>query len=103
MPLRPAARSIGAKASRSNGASPPPAAKGARAPPRPVQGVRAPGGGDWGWMLELDGMAFGASRERLLRALARRMPEAALGREAGGFILGRDGGDAPPLRPPLAP
>ncbi|OGA13537.1 MAG: hypothetical protein A3D95_15885 [Betaproteobacteria bacterium RIFCSPHIGHO2_12_FULL_69_13] len=78
------------------------AAKSVSTPPLTVQGVRALGEGDWGWMLELDGMAFGASRERLLRALARRMPEAALVREAGGFILGRDGGDARQLGPLVA-
>src|SRR3989304_3610707 len=98
MPLRPAARSIGAKASRSNGAS--------RASPRKASRRRSrrgkAGGGAGGGMLELEGVAVGASRERLLRALARRMPEAALVREAGGFILGRDGGDARQLGPLVA-
>jgi GNAT superfamily N-acetyltransferase len=57
---------------------------------------------DWGWVLELDEAAFGASRERLLRALARRLPEAALVIEPEAFLLGRDGRQARQLGPLVA-
>jgi GNAT superfamily N-acetyltransferase len=57
-------------------------------------------------ILQMDARAFGASRERLLRALARRLPQAALvaekdGRLAG-FLLGRDGREASQLGPLVA-
>jgi len=57
---------------------------------------------DWAWILELDSAAFGASRERLLRALARRLPQAALVVEGRGFLLGRDGRQANQLGPLVA-
>jgi len=78
------------------------AAKSVSTPPLTVQGVRALGEGDWGWMLELDGMAFGASREMLLRSLAQRLPEAALVVEGRGFILGREGREARQVGPLIA-
>lgn len=64
--------------------------------------VRALREGDWRWILELDRAAFGASRERLLRALAARLPEAALVGEGEGFVLGRDGREAAQLGPLVA-
>jgi GNAT superfamily N-acetyltransferase len=61
---------------------------------------------DWPGILELDGRAFGASRERLLRNLALRLPEAALVAESGGvlagFVLGRDGREARQIGPLVA-
>lgn len=62
--------------------------------------------GDWAQILELDRPAFGASREALLRALAARLPEAALVAERGkkicGYLLGRDGREARQLGPLVA-
>lgn len=61
---------------------------------------------DWQQVLALDAPAFGASRERLLRALARRLPAAALVAERegkfAGFLLGRDGRRATQLGPLVA-
>jgi len=61
---------------------------------------------DWPEMLALDARAFGASRERLLRALAARLPQAALVAEENGklagFLLGRDGREARQLGPLVA-
>ena len=61
---------------------------------------------DWRAVLELDRPAFGASRETLLRALAARLPEAALVAERDGviegFLLGRDGRQARQLGPLVA-
>jgi ribosomal protein S18 acetylase RimI-like enzyme len=58
---------------------------------------------DWPALLQLDARAFGASRERVLRALAQRLPEAALvaaeGGALAGFLLGRDGREARQLGP----
>ena len=51
--------------------------------------------------LDLDRQAFGASRERLLRDLARRLPQAARF-TAKGFILGREGREATQLGPLVA-
>lgn len=65
-------------------------------------GVRALRQSDWDWMLELDAVAFGTRRERLLRALARRLPEAALVLQGKGFLLGRDGREAHHLGPLIA-
>jgi GNAT superfamily N-acetyltransferase len=69
-------------------------------------GVRALREADWPWLLELDARAFGASREPLLRALAARLPGAALVADgpAGpqGFLLGRDGREASQLGPLVA-
>jgi len=75
------------------------------APERPA-GVRALRADDWPGLLELDGRAFGASREPLLRALAARLPEAALVFDRGGgvegYLLGRDGREASQLGPLVA-
>ena len=61
---------------------------------------------DWPGLLALDRPAFGASREPLLRALAARLPEAALVAERDGrlegWLLGRDGHDARQLGPLVA-
>ncbi len=61
---------------------------------------------DWRQVLALDEPAFGASREQLLRALARRLPAAALVAEregeVSGFLLGRDGRQAAQLGPLVA-
>lgn len=65
-------------------------------------GVRAMRDRDWNWILELDSLAFGASRERLLRALAQRLPQAALVSEGKGFLFGRDGREASQLGPLVA-
>jgi ribosomal protein S18 acetylase RimI-like enzyme len=63
-------------------------------------------GADWPQILALDLRAFGASREPLLRALAARLPEAALVAEHGekicGYLLGRDGREARHLGPLVA-
>ena len=62
--------------------------------------------GDWPQILALDLPAFGANREALLRALAARLPEAALVAKRGdkicGFLLGRDGREARQLGPLVA-
>jgi GNAT superfamily N-acetyltransferase len=76
------------------------------APERAAQ-VRALRQGDWPRLLALDAQAFGASREPLLRALAARLPEAALvaGSADGaldGYLLGRDGREASHLGPLVA-
>jgi GNAT superfamily N-acetyltransferase len=72
--------------------------------PAPLgDGVRALEVEDWRWILELDRAAFGASREMLLRALARRLPEAALvSKGEKGFVLGRDGREARQVGPVVA-
>jgi GNAT superfamily N-acetyltransferase len=57
---------------------------------------------DWPGILQLDREAFGASRERLLRALHRRLPQAALVVEGDGFVLGRDGREARHIGPLVA-
>jgi ribosomal protein S18 acetylase RimI-like enzyme len=61
---------------------------------------------DWPQILALDLPAFGASREALLRALAARLPQAALvaarGEEICGYLLGRDGREARQLGPLVA-
>lgn len=64
--------------------------------------VRALLESDWSWILELDAAAFGASRAPLLRALAARLPAAALVVPAEGFLLGRDGRQATQLGPLVA-
>jgi GNAT superfamily N-acetyltransferase len=51
--------------------------------------------------LALDREAFGADRSRLLRALAARLPQAALSLP-GGFVLGREGREAHQLGPLVA-
>jgi len=61
---------------------------------------------DWPELLALDARAFGASRERLLRSLAARLPQTALVAEENGilagFLLGRDGREARQLGPLVA-
>lgn len=65
--------------------------------------VRGLSDADWPALLALDARAFGASRERLLRALAARLPQAALvaweGGELQGFLVGRDGREAHQIGP----
>jgi hypothetical protein len=51
--------------------------------------------------LRLDREAFGASRERVLRDLARRLPQAALASERG-YVLGREGREALQIGPLVA-
>jgi GNAT superfamily N-acetyltransferase len=69
-------------------------------------GVRPIAAGDWPAIVELDEQVFGASRGRLLEALALRLPEAALAAERDGrlvgFLLGRDGREARQLGPLVA-
>jgi hypothetical protein len=72
----------------------------------PVSEVRPLLPRDWAPLLALDLQAFGASRERLLRNLALRLPAAALivereGRFTG-FVLGRDGREANQIGPLVA-
>lgn len=57
---------------------------------------------DWTEILELDREAFGASRERLLRALRERLPEAAFIAPGKGFVLGRDGRETRQIGPLVA-
>ena len=57
---------------------------------------------EWSYVLELDRRAFGASRERLLRDLARRLPQAARAIPGKGFVLGREGREALQLGPLVA-
>lgn len=57
---------------------------------------------DWPWILDMDRAAFGGNRAPILRALARRLPAAALVMDGEGFILGRDGRDFPQLGPLVA-
>jgi GNAT superfamily N-acetyltransferase len=68
--------------------------------------VRALEARDWTQALALDAPAFGASREPLLRALAARLPQAALVAERDGRIegiaFGRDGREANQLGPVVA-
>ena len=52
-------------------------------------------------VLDLDRRAFGASREAVLRDLARRLPQAALFQE-NGYLLGREGREALQLGPLVA-
>jgi GNAT superfamily N-acetyltransferase len=54
---------------------------------------------DWNTILELDRAAFGLSREKVLRDLYRRLPQAAFMIEEQGFVLGRDGREAAQIGP----
>jgi GNAT superfamily N-acetyltransferase len=56
---------------------------------------------NWRQALELDAEAFGGDREWLLRALQKRLPDAALGTPEG-FVLGRDGREARQVGPLVA-
>jgi ribosomal protein S18 acetylase RimI-like enzyme len=68
--------------------------------------VRALRAQDWDAVLAMDCAAFGASREKLLRALSARLPAAALVYEQAnrirGFVLGRDGRESRQLGPLVA-
>lgn len=64
--------------------------------------TRPPRDSDWRWILELDRSAFGGSREPVLRALARRLPAAALVIEGQGFVFGRNGREARQVGPVVA-
>jgi hypothetical protein len=61
---------------------------------------------DWPLLLMMDRAAFGASRETLLRALWKRLPEAGLVFKSGnairGFLLGREGRESRQLGPLVA-
>jgi ribosomal protein S18 acetylase RimI-like enzyme len=61
---------------------------------------------DWPGILLLDREAFGASREKVLRDLARRLPAAARvaehGGEIAGYVLGREGREARQVGPLVA-
>lgn len=57
---------------------------------------------DWNEVLRLDREAFGASRERMLRALHQRLPQSALVVEGKGFVFGRDGREARQIGPLVA-
>lgn len=78
----------------------------ALASPERASGVRPLRDADWPALLALDARAFGASRERVLRSLAARLPQAALvAEESGalaGYLLGRDGRGARQLGPLVA-
>jgi len=80
-----------------------PSSPGTIVPGREIRPIEA---ADWPAILELDRRAFGASRERLLRSLAARLPGAALvARQEGtlaGFLLGREGREARQLGPLVA-
>jgi len=71
-----------------------------------IDGIRSLAARDWPQILALDAAAFGASRERLLRALAARLPDAALVLEQAGnvrgYLLGREGREARQLGPLVA-
>lgn len=71
-----------------------------------ASGIRPLAERDWPRILALDASAFGANRARLLRALAARLPPAALvleqAGEIRGFLLGRDGREARQLGPLVA-
>ncbi len=73
-----------------------------RTPARVHGEVRPIRDSDWAQILELDHAAFGASREKVLRALHRRLPQAALIAEGRGFVFGRDGREARQLGPLIA-
>jgi ribosomal protein S18 acetylase RimI-like enzyme len=72
----------------------------------PVSDVRPLLPKDWPALLKLDSRAFGASRERLLRNLASRLPAAALvverDGELAGYVLGREGREANQIGPLVA-
>ena len=61
---------------------------------------------DWEKVLSLDALAFGGSREVVLRNLAARQPKAALvaerNGEIGGFVLAREGREAMQVGPLVA-
>jgi len=70
----------------------------------PVSGIQSLE--DWSQVLSLDLVAFGGSREVVLRNLAARQPKLALmakrGGEAAGFILAREGREALQIGPLVA-
>jgi GNAT superfamily N-acetyltransferase len=69
--------------------------------PRATRSDRKKVPGTFSGLLELDRRAFGASRERLLRDLARRLPQAAIFSDKG-YVLGREGREALQLGPLVA-
>jgi GNAT superfamily N-acetyltransferase len=70
-------------------------------PSRPDRRVRRIVDSDWERILRLDLEAFGAGREKLLRNLHGRCPEAALVCEEG-FVLGREGRESRHVGPLVA-
>lgn len=71
-----------------------------------IEGIRKLESKDWREILSLDAVAFGGSREAVLRNLAARQPKAALvaernGRVAG-FVLAREGREAMQVGPLVA-
>jgi GNAT superfamily N-acetyltransferase len=64
--------------------------------------LRPIGDSDWHEIQRLDREAFGAGRERLLRALRERLPQAALIVEGAGFVFGREGRQARQIGPLVA-
>jgi len=70
------------------------------------EGVRALEPEDWESVFSLDAIAFGASRETVLRDLSARQPQAALVAERGGqiagFVLAREGREAAQVGPLVA-
>ena len=67
-----------------------------------ASGVRPMRDKDWPYVTNLDVEAFGTSREPLLRALQKRLPQCALMSEGKGFVLGRDGREARQIGPLVA-
>jgi ribosomal protein S18 acetylase RimI-like enzyme len=57
---------------------------------------------DWSAVVSLDREAFGGEREKLLRALATRLPGSALALDGDGFVLGREGREARQVGPLVA-
>jgi GNAT superfamily N-acetyltransferase len=65
------------------------------------KGIRKIENHDWPGILALDGKAFGANREAVLRNLAQRVPQAAL-ISYSGFVLAREGREATQIGPLVA-
>jgi len=78
----------------------------AKATPMKGKGSRPIVASDWPRILELDRRAFGGDRGKVLRDLARRLPQAAHVAESGGeltgFVLGREGREARQIGPLVA-
>lgn len=72
-------------------------------PAAPPAALRPVSEADWPALLALDAEAFGAGRAALLRGFAARLPEAAwVAQDGSGFVLGRDGLNAPQIGPVVA-
>jgi hypothetical protein len=71
-----------------------------------MKDIRKLGSKDWQAVLSLDAVAFGGSREAVLRNLAARQPKAALVAErngqVAGFVLAREGREAMQVGPLVA-